>query len=129
MQPLPNRYMQTYGIRQHQWRKAKCEEVDCKNFQLGWSVTVDLATDLGQAQAHYIKFDSGRKYRVERTSETVATLIFEAGQQCFTEHKLPAGDPNYIIKRNGGSQVLRAENWLDDFENNQANLARIVERG
>ena len=51
-------------------RTATCGEVDCTAQQNGFVIMADEATTLGQAQAHYLRTQSGRAH----TETKVATL-------------------------------------------------------
>ncbi len=55
---LPVGAMQTYAIlapRSTHYRRATCAEFECPDYVNGFALVADLATDLGQAQATYIR--------------------------------------------------------------------------
>src|SRR2546426_5952298 len=85
------------------WRPATCAEVDCGPYLHGWVSRVDERTDLGQAQAHYIRRESGRAHREERDDAGLTVFTFGPGQRCFAadNHHLRL-DRVEIYRRRGG---------------------------
>lgn len=86
------------------WEAKECEAVECPHYNFGWVTTVDPATDLGQAQAHYIRKKSHRSFKEEREqiAGTLIRFIFEPGQRCFREHIRPVDrDPLFKNLANG----------------------------
>lgn len=118
---------------------ATCEEVECEQYARGWMMKIDLGTELGQRQAHYIKHSSGRAYEVTNQQDGLVTLTFRSGQPCFREHrKAIERDPVYRVK--GGDargNPLRLptrvhkkpEFWVEEFAENQQTIADAVEKG
>lgn len=139
---LPVGAMQTYVIDrplETHWRPASCAEVDCAPHRNGWRTVVDERTDLGQAQAYYIRRQSGRGYREERNEAGATVFTFSPGQTCFKadQHRLPLGRPEIYLVRGGdwrGSTGLirrhtRAADWVDDFAEHQNRIATAHNRG
>lgn len=137
----------TYGIVSPlatHWRAATCAEVDCANWVHGFRVTCDLRTDLGVRQARYVRDTAWERKQPFQHAWTeqgrVITFIFQAGQPCFTSHRLPVGRPALFIARNGdhrgaGRRTLdrrrydRPDQWVDDFATHQDKLSTAARRG
>lgn len=110
---------------------ASCEDVDCPAFVGGWRTTLDLSTELGQAQAHFIRRDSGRGY-----SEPVPGVFeFTPGQACFqaASHRRRADRPELFLVRDGDWRTPRApvermtaESWVSRFREHQDRLATAL---
>ena len=83
---LPPGAFRTYQIaaplRTH-WRPATCAEYECDAYLHGWTSLIDERTELGQAQAHYIRREAGRRFTEERRPDGLTEFSFEAGQQGF----------------------------------------------
>lgn len=140
------------------FREAMCAEVECFHARAGWRTIVDTDTILGAKQANYIRLHSGRHHtwhpgqcRIDPSDETVClggqpdssivTFHFAPGQRCFATHRVPLDKPATFrrvpgdhrgIDRNaiytfGGRHA--ADNWVDDFANNQLKIAEAVEKG
>lgn len=139
---LPESAMQTFQVvapKSTHTRPATCEEVECEQYERGWRMKIDLGTELGQRQAHYIKHQSGRSYRVVDQQGGLVTLEFKASQPCFREHRVPVGRPE-IYRVKGGDHrgnPLRTpvrthkkpEFWVEEFAENQERLKKQIERG
>lgn len=119
------------------YRRASCREVECAAWTSGFRSTVDVATELGVAQARYIEGHSGRHYTRTQVG-TVVTYDFPAGQRCFRQHQVPLErEPFYIVRggdyrgdpRREGSVRRTADEWVDDFATHQQRIAAAVERG
>lgn len=118
------------------WRNGTCEEADCPEYQHGWKTTVDLDSELGQRQAYYIVKESGRSFQVERHGQLVE-FIFEAGQKCFTQHRIRLDRyPRFFVRGGDWRQntgLIREhsnfENWQEDFALHQDRLKTVIERG
>lgn len=138
---LPVTSMQTYAIRaplETHFRKATCREVDCPHYLKGWKTVADESTDLGQRQAAYIRHTAGRHFTEERNVEGVTTFVFPAGQTCFRsgDHQVRLDRPEIFLKVGGDwrgfttpPQVMRADDWQEDFEEHQAEIADAIEGG
>lgn len=141
---LPPAAFKTYGMAMPlatHWRPATCDEVECEAYRCGWVTTVDLSTELGQRQAHYIRRDSSRHASEQQESLTLVRFTYAPGQRCFSygEHRLPVGRPArfYVAEGDwrGNPRGLptrahaRAEDWVDDFATHQDKLATAIQRG
>lgn len=86
---LPAEHMQTYRILSppDTVMVAACKAVGCAAWRNGWDTTVDESTELGQAQAQYIRSRARRTFREYRTTAGLTVFRFESGQRCFAEHK------------------------------------------
>jgi len=71
------------------WEPKSCRDYGCTHYLLGWSTTTDLGTELGIAQADYVRKRCGRAFREYRDEhlQTVRHFVFESGQQCFRDHQ------------------------------------------
>ncbi len=118
---------------------ATCEEVECDHYLRGWKMKIDLGTELGQRQAHYIKYQSGRSYTHENLGDGLVTLTFAANQPCFREHRRSIERPPIFSVRGGDQRgnPLRTptrvhkkpEFWVEEFAENQERLAEVQKRG
>jgi hypothetical protein len=115
------------------YRNGTCDEAGCLAHRYGWTTTVDESTTLGQGQAHYIRKTSGRRY-VESRDAGLTTFTFEAGQKCFTTHKVPLDRPELYVVRGGDHRgnprgeftEHRADTWVESFAEHQDRIARVV---
>src|SRR5581483_11373356 len=80
---------QTYSILQpsDQAVKTACEDAGCLANKYGWESTFDETTDLGAAQANYVRWQCGRDFTEHRTAEGLTVFRFAPHQRCFTEHR------------------------------------------
>lgn len=137
----PVQAYKTYSIEaplSSHWRDADCEEVGCLQFHNGFRTTVDLSTELGQAQFDYIVKRSGRAHGRGQDG-TIVTFLFPPGTQCFSQHKIRIDRPPLLVVRNGDwRRYLETvhvhqtpESWVDDFATHQDKLVRYLqpERG
>lgn len=123
------------------FRKATCAEVNCGPYLNGWRTTCDESTELGKAQASYIRNQSGRHYTEDRNQAPGLTVFtFEAGQACFQadKHEAPRFDRPQIYLVRGGDhrgntglirRHTRGADWVEDFTEHQLKLADQVEKG
>lgn len=135
---LPVGAMKTYSVAaplETHWRDATCEEVGCPNFEHGWMTAVDESTDLGQAQANYIRHGAGRHF-VERGTPTHTEFLFEAGQRCFAAHQVPLErDPLLLVRMGdwrgyGPARVhVRPGDWIEDMQESLDKVRDRQERG
>jgi hypothetical protein len=138
---LPAHLMTTYSVRSPistHFRAATCAEVECPNLEHGWRSVVDERTDLGQAQAYYIRHDSGRRFREEYQPDGLTSFTFEAGQQCFGKHQVRTARPEMYLVHGGDwrgnprqdvRQHTSADDWIDDFAEHQQTLADRLAQG
>jgi hypothetical protein len=114
--------------------RAVCEQVGCQAWRNGWRTLVSGRTDLGRAQAEYIRTRSRRTFREQRTGDGMICFIFESGQRCFADHK--TRPETYAVhlgdwRQNFGAvrTHVRAADWVDDFGEHQQGIADQIERG
>jgi len=128
---------QTYSITSPHDRlvPAACEQVGCEQWYYGWQSTVDESTELGRSQAQYIRHQSGRTFREQRTGAGMTVFTFEARQRCFANHQTR---PELYVVRDGdwrGNPTGRrrvhanAADWTEDFGEHQQRIADQIERG
>lgn len=139
---MPAQAMQTFQIvapKETHTVPASCEDVECRSYANGWRMKLDLQTELGQRQAHYIKYTSGRSYKVISQRDGLVELEFASGQPCFQEHRKRTQRPE-IYRVKGGDHrgnPLRTltrvhkkpEFWVEEFAENQDRLKTRIERG
>ncbi|MFB4273029.1 hypothetical protein [Nonomuraea sp. GTA35] len=114
--------------------RSACEDVGCPAWQYGWETQVDESTDLGRAQAAYIRQQAGRTYRERRTGEGLTVFQFMSGQRCFAEHHTR---PEHYLVRGGDwrrdlgliRQHSRGADWVEDFSLHQDRLADQQRKG
>ncbi|MFI2349699.1 hypothetical protein ACH492_22130 [Streptomyces sp. NPDC019443] len=118
------------------FRKGTCVEAECPHYLNGWRTRVE---GLPPEMLHAAK-TSGRRFREEHIAEGETWLVFEAGQPCFraSQHRVRIERPELYIARAGDSrgnpngQVTRhtrPEHWVEQFAENQDNLATVQQRG
>lgn len=131
----PSAY-KTYEVlrpRNTHFRKATCQEVDCPNWQRGWRTVCDVSTELGRRQANYIRMHSGRHF--DAFGQVLVTFTFPPGQECFSQHTRPLDrEPHFRIasgdwRQRDSGVIVRAQDWIDDFGDNQLQVKARVERG
>jgi len=122
------------------FRKATCAEADCPHHLQGWQSVIDERTELGQRQAHYIRKQSGRRFREDQHSVGMTVFTFEPGQTCFAsdDHRVRLDKPELFVVRDGDwrgnptgrrRQHARPEDWVDDFGEHQLAVKEQHERG
>ena len=138
---LPVTAVITYGIHAPEAthrRHATCGEVDCQNMQHGWRTVIDETSDLGAAQASYIRRESGRKFTEERDPAGLTVFTFEPWQRCFADHTASLErEPFYLVRGgdwrgNPRGEVRRhvnGDDWVEDFAEHQTTLADRLEQG
>lgn len=138
---LPSKAYTTFQVKAPKggYVKATCEDVECDQYARGWLMKIDLNTELGQKQAHYIKHLSGRSYKVTDQRNGLVTLEFRPGQPCFQEHKVRNDLPETFLVRGGdyrGNPLgiktrvhTKPEHWVEEFAENQDRLKTAIERG
>ena len=120
------------------WHVATCADVDCGHYLAGWDSVIDERTELGQAQAAYIRRDAGRRFREERQPDGLTRFSFEAGQKCFRQHQARNMRPERYVERDGDFRAnptgrryehARPDDWVESFQTHQGRLKAIQERG
>ena len=115
-------------------RPATCAEVDCDNYLHGWRTIVPA--DL----ADQVRDRLRRAYRFTETRQDggLVAFVFEAGQECWAQHTLPAeGRERFRVvggdwrgnPRGDVTEHVRAADWVEDFAEHQQRLADRLERG
>jgi hypothetical protein len=90
----------------------RCVDVDCNAYLHGWRTYVDESTPLGQRQAYYIRYHSGRRYSEDRAPDGRTVFSFRSGQRCFKKHRPPL----YLVTAGGDARRhSRGVDWLEDF--------------
>ncbi len=121
------------------WVAATCEQAGCRAWQVGWRTIVDEATDLGAAQAAYIRGDRSRGH-TEHRDGPLTVFAFPAGQRCFraADHRRRLDRPERYVVRGGdwrGNPDGRAythsgpDAWVDDFATHQQHITDKLGRG
>lgn len=108
------------------WGPATCIDVDCPHHIHGWRTIIDETSNLGQAQAHFIRSESGRRFTERRDELGMTIFEFDAGQKCFTEHRQPLErEPIYLVRGGDARAVTtpprihaNADDWIDDMQTN-----------
>lgn len=129
----PQRQYLIAAPRSTHWRPATCAEVDCPQHVHGWRTVVDVSTELGQRQAHYIRRESGRRFTETQTGPTFWQFDFEPGQSCFGQHSARTEMPHIFamrpntLERSTPRIHSGSDAWLDDFATHQESLRRAQE--
>lgn len=121
--------------RKTHWRRATCEEVECKFYRDGWRFPLMGAT---QQQIHDATH-SGRSYKLVQVSPNEQYLEFAPGQPCWNAHKheLPIErEPIYLRQCGDFRQYMgrpyqhkNIEFWIEDMQEHQDKILKIVKRG
>lgn len=133
----PVQAYQTFTVRSRPDRTIKtvCEDVACEAWRKGWESAIDERTDLGQAQAAYIRTQSGRTFRELRTEAGLTVFRFEAGQRCFADHQTR---PELYLVRDGDfrgnptgrqRQHARAADWVEHMQEEFGRFSEDRRRG
>lgn len=118
------------------FRRVPCEVALCAQFVHGWVTVVDVSTELGQRQHHFITHDRERRHTAEQMGNLVS-FTFPPGTRPFAgpkhEHRKPIGYEPILLVAGGDyrgnprgteTRVMRPADWLDDFASHQERLAR-----
>lgn len=131
--PAPRRsrthkaYSLAAPLRTH-YRKATCQEVECKHHREGW--TYDVAQlDMEMIRAIRV---SGRRWN-ERELNGHTYWVFPPGQQCFKTHQVRIDrEPFYYVTPNATGLIVPAarqhkngDDWTDDFANHQDKIKGV----
>lgn len=119
------------------FRTATCAEVECDAHRFGWVTAVPDGAVADQVRA--IARQTGRFCTEHRVAEDQVEFTFPAGQEGFKggehDHKVSLDRPAFFRRRqiDGGSvrsiKYPSAEDWRDDFGENQEKLADEQKRG
>ena len=114
---------------------AACKDVGCEYWRDGWDTHIDESTDLGKAQASYIRRQSGRTFTELRTAAGITIFRFASGQRCFREHRTR---PDLFVVRDGdwrgnptkrGRVHANGRDWAEDFAEHEIALADLRQKG
>ena len=135
MAPAHQTYQILSPIETH-WRPATCAEAGCDAHEYGWRTVVDERTDVGAAQANYIRRMANRTFVEERDETGLTTFTFHAGQRCFREHRVPLDRPaamrvltgprTGIVER---ARTYRPDDWVDHFATHLDRIDQIRQQG
>ncbi len=115
--------------------RAACQDVGCLAYRRGWESAFDESTDLGKAQASYIRWESGRDFKESRNAAGMTVFRFKANQRCFAEHFT---HPQIFDVRGGdwrgnptGQRRRHATvaDWVEDSGEHLQRIADQAERG
>jgi len=134
---MPVGAYQTYEIRAPRdvQLKSACEQAGCAAWRHGWESVIDESTPLGRDQAAYIRGQSGRTFREQRTETGLTVFRFESGQRCFAEH---GTRPEIYLVRDGdwrgnptgrARQHTRPADWVEDMAESLDAVRTDKERG
>jgi hypothetical protein len=115
---------QTFSVKPRPDKAVRtvCERVGCPAWREGWESAIDERTDLGRAQAAYIRTKSGRTFREQRTAAGLTVFRFESGQRCFADHQTRpelylVRDGDYRGNPTGRRRVhTRAADWVEHMQ-------------
>lgn len=114
------------------FRPATCEEVRCRAYVKGWQTQIlEGDSGLGDAQAHYIRKQSGRAFTEERMPDGTTLFTFEPGQRCFNfdGHRIGLDRPERFYIGSGEQyREVSPTGWRDDFGEHQERLAEQMRR-
>ncbi|MDX3643098.1 hypothetical protein [Streptomyces sp. MB09-02B] len=128
---------QTFSVRSRPDGAVRtvCERVGCEAWRKGWESVIDERTDLGQAQAVYIRQRSGRTFREAKTDAGLTVFRFESGQRCFAEHQTRpelylVRDGDYRGNPTGRRRVhTRAADWVEHMQEEFGRFGEDRRRG
>jgi len=142
---LGPQYFKTYAWKaplESHWRRATCEEVNCEAMRNGFVMTIDLTTELGRKQFHYLtKVDKDRSHSLQRTGPFEVKLIYGPGNPCMkrAEHRIQIGKPPILLVHEGdwrgnprraAPYIHRyADDWTEDFMLHQQEIVDTIARG
>lgn len=124
------------------FRVATCEEMGCEKFVNGFKVLVDELTDLGKAQAVFIRSDRTRPVPGEfKTTTGITEFTYPAGTKCmaYFQHKTRIERDELFYVRDGDRRGnprgtaprlhKNAAEWQEDFAEHQDKIHDALERG
>lgn len=136
----PVEHQRTFQIDQpleSHFRRATCQEVECKAYAFGWKMGFDLSDPDKRAAARAIRDKSGRTFSVVLTGNNIV-MTFPAGQRCFQTHRVPLErEPFYIVRggdfrgnpRRERTVHPTADSFIDRWENELGAVNQVLERG
>lgn len=139
---FPVHKMVTYGVkspRSTHTRPATCEEVGCRAFKSGFTITVPLGSDKLDHVKQFMRGELDGIQRLDARVERDGTIVhvhFAKGTPCTsaTRHRMSLHRPELYVVRGGdwrGStgvirQHAKPEHWVEDFEENLASARRAL---
>lgn len=126
---MPVEAYRTFSVKSRPDRAVKtvCERVGCPQWRHGWESVIDESTQLGQEQAAFIRTQSRRTFREQRTAGGLTVFRFGAGQRCFEDHQtIPekylwrGGDYRGTVGRVQVHQ--RASDWVEHVQEHMGRL-------
>lgn len=125
---MPVQSYQTWSVKSRPDKRVKtvCERVGCQAWRAGWESVIDESTQLGRAQAAYIR-GSGRTFREQRNGAGLTVFRFEPYQRCFADHQtIPE---KYLVQggdwraKVGPLRVhTRAADWVEHVQEHMGRL-------
>lgn len=114
--------------------QAACEQVGCEAWRHGWESVINEATDLGKRQAAFIRQESARTFREQRTQAGLTVFRFDSGQRCFADHR--TRPEVYRVWQGDWRQNLglirrhsRPVDWVEHFAEHQDRIADQIKKG
>jgi len=133
---MPVEAYQTFSVKTQTDRRIKtvCERVGCAAWRQGWESVIDESTQLGQQQAAFIRQQSGRTFREQRTAAGLTVFRFDSGQRCFAEHQTR---PELYLVRGGDYRATvgqvrvhkRPEDWVEHVQQHMGLLLDERDKG
>lgn len=138
VQPMmPTRSYKTFAVKSPintHFRRATCAEVSCAAYAQGWTLRIELLSP----ELLHLARTSGKRFTEVQLAAGHTVLVFEAGQPCFAEHKIPLGRPEiYLVGRGDwrsfnprqARQHTRPEDWVDECSTHLDKLRSEIEKG
>lgn len=126
---MPVEAYRTWSVKSRPDKRVKsvCERVGCPQWRSGWESVIDESTQLGKAQAGFIR-GSGRTFRQQKTATGLTVFRFEAYQRCFADHQTM---PELYLVRGGDyrakvGEVRVHQNPADWVEHVQQHMGRLL---
>jgi hypothetical protein len=116
------------------WRQASCAEVECAGYVHGFSLRVDEGTELGRAQAAYLRSDRSRRGAEHRDEVGLTVFSFSPGQRCTSDtddqHRVALErEPLYVLRNARGKREVTPTQWTDTLHEATDQLATLRARG
>lgn len=126
---MPVQAYQTWSVKSRPDRAVKtvCERVGCPQWRHGWDSVIDESTQLGREQAEWIRTQSRRTFREQKTAVGLTVFRFESGQRCFAEHSTM---PEKYVVRGGDYRGVvgpvrvhaHAADWVEQVQEHMGRL-------
>lgn len=132
---MPVAAYQTWSVESRPDKRVKtvCERVGCRRWREGWDSVIDESTQLGKAQAAFIR-GSGRTFREMRNGVGLTVFRFEPYQRCFQDHQTI---PERYLVRGGDYRAAvgkvrvhqRASDWVEHVQEHMGRLLAERDKG